>query len=60
MIKYKDWYVTYFCKPIPDRNHDWEASHTNYDGAPDSDDDRAVTGPTLDDVKCQIDNWREI
>lgn len=32
------WNVHYEALPIPDRSHDWQATHSNYDGAPDAGD----------------------
>ena len=50
--KYKNWYMTHDPKPIPDRRHDWEAVHEDYDGP---EDDRAITGKSLNDLMEQID-----
>lgn len=53
-IKYGNWTITYWCKPIPDRNHDYEGTHDDYDGPEDS---RAFTGPSIKDIKQQIDDY---
>ena len=56
---YKNWSIQYWCKPIPIRDWDWDAVHQDYDGAPDSGDDRAFATHSLEDAKLQIDNWDE-
>ena len=56
---WEDWRVSYWKKPIPDRSHDWELTHKDYDGAPDSGDARAFTGPTLADVWQQAKDYNE-
>lgn len=45
---------------------DWEqdgrcyrATHVDYDGAPDANDDRLFYGPTRRDLKLEIDEWHE-
>ena len=53
---YEDWEVFYWAKPIPDRNHDWEITHKNYDGEGDH---RHFTGPTLSDVWSQAKEYEE-
>ena len=56
---WEDWVLTYWKKPIPDRTHDWELVHKDYDGAPDSGDTRAFTGPTIEDVYQQAIEYNE-
>lgn len=57
-VKYKGYTLSYWCKPIPDRGHDYEAVHEDYDGAPDGDDDRCFTAASVEELKCEID-YRE-
>ncbi len=45
------WDFGYNMKPMPDRNHDWEATHKDYDGPPDT---RSFTGPNIWDLFEQI------
>ncbi|MCP4230971.1 MAG: hypothetical protein GY771_12610 [bacterium] len=45
------WHFGYNMKPMPDRNHDWEATHKDYDGPPDT---RSFTGPNIWDLFEQI------
>lgn len=44
------WHLSYEHPPVPNRGFDWCASHDDYDGAPDSKDDRMVFGET--EQKC--------
>ena len=53
---WESWRVTFNPKPIPDRRHDWEIVHDDYDGPGD---DRCFTGPTLADVWQQAKEWAE-
>jgi len=56
---FDDWNLSYDMKPIPSRAHDWELVHKDYDGAPDSGDHRAFTGPSIDDVYQQAIEYNE-
>jgi len=56
---FDDWKLSYDMKPIPSRAHDWELAHKNYDGAPDSGDFRAFTGPSIADVYQQAIEYNE-
>ena len=58
-IRYRSYTIRFDPPPIPDRNHDWQCSHDDYDGAPDSMDGRCFSGPTVQDCKDQIDEWEE-
>jgi hypothetical protein len=49
---YRGWEITYSPKPIPDRRHDWEAVHEDYDGP---EDHRCITGRSVKDLRLQID-----
>lgn len=51
---YKDWIYYYDPPPIPDRRHDWQAHHKDYDGPEDS---RMLTAATETDIRKEIKNW---
>ena len=51
---YKMWEITYICPPIPVRNHDYQATHFDYDGPEDG---RCFTGPSVESLKAEIDEW---
>ena len=52
---WEDYKITYDPKPIPNRNHDWEATHNDYD-PPDA---RHFTGRSLEDVWAQVIEYNE-
>ncbi len=54
-LEYRDYAIKYDPPPIPDRSHDWNYAHKEYDGAPDSGDHRSGTAPTYDDARAAID-----
>lgn len=60
--EYRNWGIDYLPPPIPDRNHDWQAVHDNYDGTGSM---LVLTGKSLDECKEQIDermledNWAD-
>ena len=62
---FDDYILKYDPKPIPDRNHDWEVTHKDYDGAPidsldtGSPDDRHFTGASLEEVWGQVIDYNE-
>jgi hypothetical protein len=56
---YRGWEIHFEYPPIPVRDFDWQASHKDYDGAPDANDNRLVHGSTLEAVKAEIDAWIE-
>ena len=56
---FEDWEITFWMKPIPDRRHDFEAVHVDYDGAIDSLDRRAFTGPNIESLINQINEYNE-
>lgn len=58
-VEYKDFYITYWMKPIPMRDHDYEFAHDSYDGAEDAHDNRYGSGSSLEDCKRQIDEYWE-
>lgn len=58
IMKYLNWDIVFDPKPIPDRNHDFEAVHTNYDGV-DGGNGLAVTGINLESVISQINEIEE-
>ena len=45
-----DWIITHNAKPIPDRSHDFDFVHEDYDGAPDSGDKRCGTAGSPQDA----------
>ena len=45
---YGDWRIQYAPKPIPDFSRDWDYWHDDYDGAEDSNDDRAGSAASPD------------
>lgn len=53
---YKDWIISYNPKPIPDRSHDYDLEHKDYDGPGDT---RASTARNMKEAKLEIDNWEE-
>ena len=53
---YKNWVITYNPKPIPDRSHDYDFTHKDYDGPGDN---RASTARSMEEAKFEIDNWKE-
>jgi len=58
-MKYRGYTLSLDPKPIPDRSHDWDFSHEDFDGAPDSGDNRCGTAETLADACEQIDDILE-
>ncbi|MGN7160853.1 hypothetical protein [Sphingomonas sp. SAFR-052] len=57
--RYRDWAISFDYPPIPCRDFDWSATHPDYDGADDANDNRIVHGRTRDDVIAAIDAWFE-
>jgi hypothetical protein len=53
--KYKGYVITRDPPPIPHRGSDWQFSHEDFDGAPDSMDPRHGTAGSLEDARRQID-----
>lgn len=53
---YKGWSISHVPKPIPNRSHDWEFVHQDYDGPPD---DRFGFAPSLDAARAQIDQHED-
>ncbi len=60
-MEYRDFELSYWAKPIPMRDFDWQAMHRNFDGAPDSNNTKSPVfcGKTIQDVKRQVDEWYE-
>jgi hypothetical protein len=56
---YRGWSINFDFPPIPCREFDWSATHPDYDGADDANDNRVVHGRTRDDVMAEIDAWYE-
>lgn len=50
--KYRSYEISYSPPPIPDRNHDWQFAHEDYDGPEDR---RCGTGCSVADCKAKID-----
>lgn len=57
--RYRGWLLSYDYPPIPCRDFDWSATHPDYDGADDANDNRVVHGPTRHAVVAEIDLWHE-
>lgn len=53
--RYGNWTITYDPKPIPTRKFDYNFRHDDYDGAPDSFDNRAGTAASIEEAKQEID-----
>lgn len=51
---YRGFCISYFAVPVPDGPR-WEWEHPDYDGAPDSGDERCGYGCTIADCERQID-----
>lgn len=49
---YRNYKITYNPKPIPDRRHDWDFVHIDYDGPPDH---RCGTSSSYEQAKRDID-----
>ncbi len=56
---YRGYVISYWAKPIPDRSHDWEGVHEDYDGADDSGDVRAGTAGSIEECKAAIDELED-
>jgi hypothetical protein len=54
--EYRDYLIQYAPPPIPDRRHDWQFAHKDYDGPGDR---RCGDGRSIDDCKAQIDELIE-
>jgi len=52
---YRGYRITYDPPPIPTRDHDWHYCHDDYDGAPDSNDNRWGHACSLEEAKREID-----
>ena len=57
--EYRGYTITYWAKPVPTRAWDYDFSHEDYDGAPDSGDHRCGNGASVEDCKEQIDDLIE-
>jgi hypothetical protein len=55
MVKYRGYTISHWAKPIPATSFDYDFSHEDYDGAPDSGDRRCGSGASVEDCKEQID-----
>lgn len=58
-IEYRGFVITYDPPPIPVRDYDWQWMSDDYDGAPDSTDDRAGRSASLEAAKADIDAWHD-
>lgn len=54
---YRKFKIRFDNPPIPVRTMDWCGVHDDYDGAPDSNDNRVFYGATAEEVKAEIDEW---
>ncbi|WP_380778103.1 Lar family restriction alleviation protein [Sphingomonas sp. R86520] len=57
--RYKGWLLSFDHPPIPCRQFDWSATHPDYDGADDSNDDRGLQAATRDELVAAIDAWTD-
>ena len=53
--RYRDYTLLFIPKPIPDRRHDWDFWHDDYDGAEDAHDPRCGTAASPDECRSEID-----
>lgn len=56
---YRNWHIHYDPPPIPTRNCDWHFAHDDFDGAPDTNDNRCGHAESLEAAKAEIDAWIE-
>lgn len=56
---HRGWVISFEYPPIPCRDFDWAATHPDYDGADDANDNRVVHGRTREAVIAEIDAWHE-
>ena len=59
MVEYRGYQITYWAKPVPTRAWDYDFSHEDYDGAPDSGDARCGAARTMEEAKELIDEQIE-
>lgn len=57
--EYRGYLIEYWAKPIPCRAMDWGYAHEDFDGAPDSGDNRWGYAPSLEEAKAAIDEQVE-
>ena len=57
--EYRGWQISFDYPPIPCRDFDWSATHPDYDGAEDANDNHVVHGRTRRMVLDEIDRWHE-
>lgn len=50
----EDYIISHLPPPIPDRRHDYQAVHKDYDGPGDP---RCFTGESPEDIKQQIEEF---
>ena len=56
---YRNWHIRYDPPPIPSRASDWHFAHSDFDGAPDANDNRCGRAASLEAAKAEIDAWIE-
>lgn len=56
---YRNWHIRYDPPPIPSRASDWHFAHSDFDGAPDANDNRCGCAASLEAAKAEIDAWIE-
>ena len=54
---YRGWSISFDFPPIPIRDFDWSATHPDYDGAEDANDNRYVHARTREAVEAEVDAW---
>ena len=55
-MRYQSYHITYWPPPIPDRNHDYQFSHDDYDGPGDR---RCGSAKSVEDAQKKIDEIEE-
>ncbi len=56
-LQHRGWRIDYEPPPVPCHDFDWSATHPDFDGADDVNDNRQVFGSTLGAVRAAIDEW---
>lgn len=53
-VVYRNFIISYWCKPIPDRRFDYDYAHADYDGP---EDNRCGSAASVEDCKSEIDDY---
>ncbi len=57
--RYRGYTISRDPKPIPDRRHDWDFWHDDYDGAPEWNDPRCGTAASVRECRIEIDELED-